>query len=292
MAIKTYTIKESTNQSVTAYLKESLGLSSRDLQTLFRKQKVKVNGRIAHSKRLLEKGDKLVLQLPQDKSYGLTVEKGPLTILYEDHYTLVVDKPPFMLVHPTGQTTQHTLSNYVAGYYDKKGIVHKIRPVHRLDRDTSGCVLFAKTKDAGQYYDEELKAKKLYRIYLAQVEGSLKSKGEINEPIGVDELQPNRRQVRSDGQQALTLYEVLEAQENSSLLRVKIPTGRTHQIRVHLAYIGHPILGDSMYGKRSVPFTRQCLHAEQLVFTPYKGKEEILITAPPPEHFGQEKPRS
>ena len=164
MSWKTYTVKEPTELTVSKYVKERFSLSSRDIQMMFRKKRVKVNSRVAHSQRSIKKGDVLTLELPQDKDYGVDVEKGPITVLYEDAHTLVVDKAPFMLVHPAGQTKSGTLSNYVAGYYAKKGAVHKVRPVHRLDRDTSGCILFGKTKEAQQYYTDELQAGRIDRI--------------------------------------------------------------------------------------------------------------------------------
>ena len=117
MSWKTYTVKEPTELTVSKYVKERFSLSSRDIQMMFRKKRVKVNSRVAHSQRSLKKGDVLTLELPQDKDYGVDVEKGPITVLYEDAHTLVVDKAPFMLVHPAGQTKSGTLSNYVAGYY-------------------------------------------------------------------------------------------------------------------------------------------------------------------------------
>ncbi len=139
MSWKTYTVKEDVDATVSAYVKERFSLSSRNLQMIFRKKRVKVNSRIAHSKRMLKKGDVITIELPQDKDYGVDVEKGPLQVLYEDAHTLVVYKPPFMLVHPAGQTKHHTLSNLVAGHYAERGEVHKIRPVHRLDRGYDRC---------------------------------------------------------------------------------------------------------------------------------------------------------
>lgn len=288
MAWKTYTIKESKEQSLQDYLKEVLQVSSRDRQIIFRKKGAKVNHRLAHSKRILKKGDLVSLCLPQDRSYGLTVEKGPIDIIYEDAFTIVLNKPPFILVHPTGQTREHTLSNYLAGYYDKKGVVHKIRPLHRLDRDTSGCVLFAKTRDAHQYYADQLEKGHIIRIYRALVKGFMSGQGVIDAPIGEDFNHPNRRQVDEFGQIARTEYEVLESMENQSFLSLRIPTGRTHQIRVHLAHVGHPVIGDTMYGSRSPGYRRQCLHAYELRFVPYKASSEIIVRAEIPKQFGKE----
>lgn len=327
MSWKTYTVKEPTELTVSAYVKERFSLSSRNLQLLFRKKRVKVNSRVAHSKRVLKKGDVITVQLPQDKEYGVDVEKGPLTVLYEDKYTLVVDKPPFMLVHPTGQTMKHTLSNLVAGHYAKRGEVHKIRPVHRLDRDTSGCVLFGKTREAQQYYSEQLQAGLIHRIYRGYVDGTITDDGVIHAPIGVDPVFDNRRCIDEFGQEAITEYHVVHhghkltnmVNHNASVglttdytvdgvsedgvvvapnmginqsyteLEFRLLTGRTHQIRVHMAHIDHPIIGDAMYGKREKPYTRQALHAYALQFVPYNGNEEITVVSNVPSDFGLEK---
>ena len=327
MSWKTYTIKEKTDLTVSAYVKGRFKLSSRDIQGLFRKKRVKVNSRVAHSKRPLKVGDVLTVQLPQDKDYGMTVEKGPIDVIYEDKHTLVINKPPFMLVHPTGQTKEHTLSNFVAGYYAKKGVVHKIRPAHRLDRDTSGCILFGKTKEAQQYYSEQMQQGHIARVYRGFVQGELTNTDweTINEPIGVDPIHDNRRCVDEFGQAAQTRYRVLDEsgkcevadkaavgtsssgtvdsavdgtadrgsvpviQANATYIEFTIPTGRTHQIRVHMAHIGHPVVGDAMYGRREKPYTRQCWHAYELQFVPFGQTEVISVKAELPENFGREK---
>lgn len=290
MSWKTYTVKEDTDQTVSSYVKERFSLSSRHIQLLFRKKRVKVNSRVAHSKRLLKKGDIITLQLPQDTNYGVEVEHGPLTVLYEDAHTLVVEKPPFMLVHPTGQTAKHTLSNLVAGHYAKSGAVYKIRPLHRLDRDTSGCVLFGKTREAQQYYSEQLQQGYIHRLYRGYVEGVIKGDGVVYEPIGVDPVFAHRRCIDVGGDDAITEYKVIYTGDEWSELEFKLLTGRTHQIRVHMAHIGHPIVGDAMYGRRCKPYTRQALHAYALQFTPYKKEEAITVRSLVPEQFGTEVP--
>ena len=288
MSWKTYTVKEDVDITVSAYVKERFSLSSRNLQMIFRKKRVKVNSRIAHSKRMLKKGDVITIELPQDKDYGVEVENGPLHVLYEDSHTLVVYKPPFMLVHPTGQTRNHTLSNLVAGYYAKRGEVHKIRPVHRLDRDTTGVIMFGKTREAEQYYTNQLQEGCIHRIYRGLVEGDINFDGVVNAPIGVDPVFDNRRCIDDFGQEAITEYRVIEHDDTKSLLEFKLLTGRTHQIRVHMAHIHHPIIGDAMYGTRNKPYTRQALHAYSLTFVPYGQTEAITVVAPVPSDLGLE----
>ena len=288
MSWKTYTVKEEIDTTVSAYVKERFSLSSRNVQMIFRKKRVKVNSRVAHSERTLKKGDVITIELPQDKDYGVEVEKGPIEVLYEDGHTLVVYKSPFMLVHPAGQTKYHTLSNLVAGYYAKRGEVHKIRPVHRLDRDTTGVIMFGKTREAEQYYTKQLQGGRIHRVYRGLVEGKITSDGVVNEPIGVDPVFDNRRCVDEFGQDAVTEYRVIEHDDVQSLLEFTLLTGRTHQIRVHMAHIGHPIIGDAMYGTRNNPYTRQALHAYSLTFIPYGQSEQVTVIAPVPSDLGRE----
>ena len=288
MSWRTYTVKEEVDTTVSAYVKERFSLSSRNVQMIFRKKRVKVNSRVAHSKRMLKKGDVITIELPQDKGYGVEVEKGPIEVLYEDEHTLVVYKSPFMLVHPAGQTKYHTLSNLVAGYYAKRGEVHKIRPVHRLDRDTTGVIMFGKTREAEQYYTKQLQEGRIHRVYRGLVEGKITSDGVVNEPIGVDPVFDNRRCVDEFGQDAVTEYHVIEYDDVQSLLEFTLLTGRTHQIRVHMAHIGHPIIGDAMYSMRKKPYTRQALHAYSLTFIPYGQSELVTVIAPVPSDLGRE----
>lgn len=281
-------------QVVSSFLRSIIGLSARKTQEVFRKKKIRVNGRIAHSKRMLMAGDRVSVPNFEDQSYGVDIEQGPLRILYEDDYTLVVDKPPFMLVHPTERTKKHTLSNYLAGYYARKGQVHRIRPLHRLDRDTSGCILFAKTAEAQTYYMKELAEGRIRRTYRAWVEGCLALPLEgllIEAPIGKDPLRSNRRKVLEGGQLARTYcFYVRDVPKFlATEVELTIPTGRTHQIRVHMAHIGHSLVGDGMYGTRKKPFTRQCLHAFQLEFKPFKQEAYQRVSSPLGPNFGREK---
>ena len=194
-----------------------------------------------------------------------------------------------MLVHPAGQTKSCTLSNYVAGYYAKKGVVHKVRPVHRLDRDTSGCILFGKTKEAQQYYTDELQAGRIDRIYTGLVEGRIDSDGVVDAPIGVDPVFDNRRVIDEFGQPAQTEYTVLRHDGDHTLLRFKIAhRSNSSNSCTHGAH-RTSYVGDAMYGTRNKPYTRQCLHASELTFVPYGEDEPMTVTCEVGYDFGREK---
>lgn len=288
-------LKQDTNNKLTAsgFLRNYLHISARNTQKLFRSHGVLVNRRPTHSNKLLTIGDIVKIRVLEDK-ITLSPDFTPLSILYEDDYTLVVNKPPFLVVHPTEKTLQGTLSNRVAGYYKQHHLDYAVRPIHRLDRDTSGCLLFAKTREAQQYYTTALHDNSISRIYTTIVEGcfsdnELTKTQVIDKPIGIDPNSNNRRCVNAQGKESKTFFKVLKTNhtDKNSWLEVTIPTGRTHQIRVHMAYIGHAVCGDAMYGKKG-NYTRQCLHASKLIFIPYQKNKALTIEAPIPKKFGQE----
>lgn len=273
--------------TVTDFLRHSLHISARNTQKLLRSKGVYHNKRIAHSKQQLKVNDIIKVKTIEEKQ-TLSLDSTAIEVLYEDIYTLVVNKPPYLIVHPTKMTKSGTLSNRIAAYYAKTGQVHQVRPLHRLDRDTSGCILFAKTREAQQYYTEALNTNSITRTYHALVEGHLTDTFCINAPIGIDPKHPNRRQVSEEGKPAQTYIKTLNlppaitniTEDNATLIEATIPTGRTHQIRVHLAHIGHPVVGDAMYGHKSDIYKRQCLHAYSLTFIPYGQKQEVTVIAP------------
>ena len=201
----------------------------------------------------------------------------------------MLNKPAGMLVHPAGQTGSGTLANYLAHYFKVKGQMVTIRPLHRLDRDTTGCVLFAKSSEVQAKLEASLAAGRLHRKYEAVVSGDvalLQAKfpeGTINLPIGRNPLQPNRRQVMAGGKEAVTHFQVLKQGREHSLLQLTLETGRTHQIRVHLAHAGCPVAGDRMYGSRSRAIRRQALHGAELDFWQPATERRIVVKAPYPE---------
>ena len=171
------------------------------------------------------------------------------------------------------------------GIMRRKNVVHKVRPVHRLDRDTSGCILFGKTKEAQQYYTDELQAGRIDRIYTGLVEGRIDADGMVDAPIGVDPVFDNRRVIDEFGHLLKRNIPFSVMKETIRCYVFKLLTGRTHQIRVHMEHIGHPIIGDAMYGTRNKPYTRQCLHASELTFVPYGKDEAIMITCEVGDNF-------
>ncbi len=272
--------------TVEQYLRQVLQYSGRSIQRLTRQKGVLLNGQAAYLQKKLKYNDTLRVLIQSDNSYGFHPEQGSIAILYEDNYMLVVNKPPGQLVHPTGHTSHGTLANFLAFDLQQRGILTTIRPIHRLDRDTSGCVIIAKDANSQFILEQQLKNNVLIRTYRALVKGKIfPANGTIDIPIGPHPTRPNRRSVVSQGDPAITHYRTVNTFTNSTLLELTLDTGRTHQIRVHLAHLGCPIIGDKMYGVSSPLISRQCLHANSVCFQHIKDDCKISIHAPLPADF-------
>ena len=258
-----------------------LGLSAKLWKHIKWNGTILVNGKQHGDARLrVRTGDELTL-LWQEASPVVPVNL-PLDILYEDETFLVVNKPADMIVHPTHRAARDTLVHAVAGYFERRGEAAGIHPLYRLDRDTTGIVVIAKSAKA-QYVMTKYHGQ-LYREYLAVVRGHLdSSEGCIDLPIGRDPEKANHWQVRADGKRALTEYETIASWPAYSLLKVHLLTGRTHQIRVHFSALGHPLLGDGVYGGPCDAIPRQALHAWRMRFRHPDTGREIRIEAPIPE---------
>lgn len=273
------------------YLKTVMEVSARQRQKLFFSRGVYVNGVSAHTKQALKAGDMVAIRQFKDTSYGVTPEEGNLDIIYEDNDVIVVNKPAGILVHPAGRTESGTLANYLAGYFKQKKQIVTIRPVHRLDRDTTGCVLFAKSGKMQTTLEKMLAEGKIHRSYEAVIVGAGSKlaeecpQGIIEAPIAKDVFRPNRRVVALGGQRAVTHFQVLKKGQSFSLLSLWLETGRTHQIRVHLAYSGYPVVGDKMYGRADKSLGRQALHAAALEFIHPLTGEKLKLRAKRPEDF-------
>ena len=225
-------------------------------------------------------GDVISWELAEETA--VTPEDLPLDIRYEDDDLLIVNKPCGQLVHPTNRELTGTLANGVLGYYARSGIPAAFHPIHRLDRNTTGLVLIAKQPQL--HYQLSPKGKKNFRReYLAIIPGRLfPSSGIIDAPIARDPESIIRRRVSPEGQEARTQYETLRTFCGMSLLRLRLETGRTHQIRVHLSYLGHPLIGDDLYGGSRELIGRQALHAFRLSLShPVTGKEIVALAELP-----------
>lgn len=262
----------------------SMGVSRRMIQKLTRAKGLRHNRRPAWLSAKVRVGDVVAARLAAAESAGLEPVRMDLAVVHEDAEVLVVDKPPFLLVHPTSPDQDRTLAHGVAWHLRQAGVHAAVHPVHRIDRDTSGLVLFARTSHAHHRLDVQLRAGEIEREYLALVDGVLADDtGVIDAPIDRDPRNPSLRTVRPGGEPALTRYAVVERYPAATLVRLHLETGRTHQIRVHMKHVGHPVLGDRQYGRRGVDtIKRQALHAARLAFVHPSSGERIELTAPLP----------
>ena len=245
--------------------------------------RVSVNGVDIHNARApLAEGDFVSLEWSEEND--IVPADIPLSIVYEDDSLLVIDKGPGMIIHPTAHGAFDTLVNAVAGYYRRNQIDAGIHPIYRLDRNTTGLVVVAKS--AKGQYDLSHSHDQIYREYLALISGRLEEKkGRIDRPIGRKEGSIVEWTVRADGKRAVTDYEVLREFSDYSLLKIHLLTGRTHQIRVHFQSLGCPLLGDDLYGGPMDKMARQALHAYSLRFTHPVTGEGMRFKAPLPLDF-------
>ncbi len=236
-------------------------LSGRLFRKLYKNKKILVNGFFERKTKILKEGD-LVGLIFEDEDNNIKPEAMNLDIVYEDGDILVINKEANIVVHPTKSHQTRTLSNGISHYYKLNNIRRKIRFVNRLDMDTSGLLIVAKHPFAHQQIADQFQENTVVKKYLALVDGLVeKDEAFIEEPIGREEEGSVRKMVRANGQNALTSYSVVERYKKSSLLELQLFTGRSHQIRVHLSYIGHPIIGDILYHKPSDYIERQALHS-------------------------------
>ncbi|MGM9970230.1 MAG: RluA family pseudouridine synthase [Anaeroplasma sp.] len=243
----------------------SFYLSKSKINNLFINKEIKINGNDCSRKSLLKKGD--TLSIIENENIDFLPEKKKLNILYEDDYLLIINKPANILVHPDSKDKKGTLCNIVAEYYKNKNYNISVKYAHRLDIDTTGIIVFCKDMLSMSYMNHYISTHEVNRYYLAFIGGRLNTKkGIIDFPIGEDRHHNSRRRVSKTGKEAITHYEVLNEFKDYSLVKIKLETGRTHQIRVHFSHIGHPLLGDELYGGNKKLIKRVALHSYKLNF--------------------------
>ena len=249
---------------------QGLGLTRSRLHALIEEGQVRLNGSWVKPAQRLRAGDRVSLTVPPPRELDLIPQDIPITLVYQDDQLIVLDKPAGLSVHPGPGHPDGTLVNaLLARCPDIRGIGGAIRPgiVHRLDKDTSGLMVVAKTDQAHQSLSQQIKARQVTKGYLAVATGVLiPSQGTIEAPIGRDPRNRKRMAVVTGGRAARTHYRVMDSYANRQLMELYLESGRTHQIRVHLAYLGHPLLGDRLYGQGSRLVQRHFLHAHHLGF--------------------------
>ncbi|MFD2369303.1 RluA family pseudouridine synthase [Brevibacillus sp. GCM10020057] len=270
-------------QTVREVLQKRFGVSRRLLIRAKFKGLITRNGQHVFVNEILQPGDEIAVMVREDEEESVAPEEMPLAIRYEDDDLMVIAKPAGLVVHPTGNHAGGTLANGVIAYWQKRGEHRRFRAVNRLDKDTSGLLIVAKNQWAHEQFSRMQQERTLHRTYQAIAEGDVQpDEGTIDAPIGLAEGSFITRQVRPDGQSAVTHFRVLARGCGMSLVELVLGTGRTHQIRVHLSSLGHPLAGDDLYGGSRELIGRQALHAHRLSFVHPRSGAAMEITEPLP----------
>ena len=261
----------------------SKDVPSRWFRKLYIEKNILVNGKFQRKGIILNKGDVVSLVLKQEEE-NIEPEEMDLDIIYEDFDLLIINKEPNIVVHQTKSHQSNTLSNGIKHYFNKNRIYKKIRFVNRLDMNTSGIIIVAKNSFSHQQMALQFENHWVEKKYLAIVKGVVqKDEDRIDLAIGREEDKSIKKIVTQVGQDAITDYKVLERYKDATLIQVQIYTGRSHQIRVHMEYIGHPIIGDTLYNESSSLINRQALHSYYLKAKHPRTKNEIEFLAPMPK---------
>lgn len=295
--IKNIVVNEEEKIRLDSYIaKKDESLSRSMIQKLLEENKITVNGNNVKTSYKVQLGDKIQIEIEPPKEVKIEAEEIPIEVIYEDDDILVVNKPKGLVVHPANGNPDGTLVNAIMAICKDSlsGIGGELRPgiVHRLDKDTSGLLIVAKNDKAHINMSEQIKDRKVKKTYIALVRGTIaENEATINMPIGRSTKDRKKMAVNKNGKEAITHFKVLDRYTTSKasycLLEVKIDTGRTHQIRVHMAEIGHPVIGDMVYsnGKNEFGIEGQCLHAKRLEFNHPINEKEMKLEAPMPEYF-------
>ncbi|MEG0702712.1 MAG: RluA family pseudouridine synthase [Christensenella sp.] len=286
-------VDESVIKRVDVYLAEIFPQFSRSfLKNLIEQDRIQLNGKSVKAGAKVKIGDVIDIDVPQCEKINLEAENIPLDIVYQDDDIAVINKPQGMVTHPAPGNYSGTLVSAVLYHIkDLSGINGELRPgiVHRLDKDTSGLLVIAKNDEAHRSLSAQIAKKEAQRIYWALVYGNIKSdNGTVTTQIGRDPRDRKRMAVvHNGGREAVTHYKVLERYEGYTLVECALQTGRTHQIRVHMKHIGHPVVGDAVYTKQKDAFglSGQLLHARKLVIIHPKTGEQMEFNAPLPDYF-------
>ena len=285
------TVHDGDNKRIDAYLSsiEEVDLTRSKIQSLIKSGNIKVNGEVIKNSYKVSEDDVIEIEY-KEEPLDIKGEDIPLNIVYEDDDVLVINKPSNMVVHPALGNTSNTLVNALINYSELSSVNGNFRPgiVHRIDKDTSGLLLVAKNDKAHLFLEEELKEHKVKRVYLALVHGVIKhDTGEIDAPIGRDKNDRKKMCVTGENsKKAITHFRVLERYKNTTLIECQLETGRTHQIRVHMKYIGYPIVNDPVYSRdRNIDGFGQMLHAKSISFVHPTTKKEMTFNCEPEEEF-------
>ena len=285
--------KEGEGIRIDKYLGDTISDLSREMIIkLIKDGEVLVNGKNIKSSYKATENDEVIINIPEPKEINIVPQNIPLNIVYEDQDILVINKQKGLVVHPGNGNEDGTLVNAIMAYCKKdlSGIGGVIRPgiVHRIDKDTSGILIIAKNDKAHLNISEQIKNHQVKKTYIALVRGIVKeNEATINMPIGRSTKDRTKMAVDRNGKEAITHFSVIKRYEDMTLLKVRIETGRTHQIRVHLSHIGYPIIGDNVYsnGKNKFNVVGQMLHSYEIEFTHPTTGEKMVLKAELPEYF-------
>jgi len=286
------TVEKDIGKRIDVFVNENLLDCSRSyIQKLIEGQNITANGKKVKPSYKLSADETIMVCIPPSEELKIEKEKIDLEVVYEDRDVIIIDKPQDMVVHPAPGNYSGTLVNALLYHCtDLSGINGVLRPgiVHRIDKDTSGLLMVAKNDKAHCSLAEQLKEHTINRVYYALVNGNVKNdKGTIDAPLGRHPVERKKIAVVDRGRRAVTHFEVVERFSGYTLIKARLETGRTHQIRVHMAYIGHPLVGDMVYGPSKSPFKvrGQMLHAAVLGFRHPSTNEYIEFTSPLPQYF-------
>lgn len=284
-------VSEECNERLDSYLSQNkeLDLTRAKIQSLIKSKNILVNGKEVKSSYKVQLGDEIDVTI-KEENLDVEAEDIPLDIVYEDEDVIVVNKPSGMVVHPSLGNTSGTLVNALMNHSKLSSVNGEFRPgiVHRIDKDTSGLLVVAKNDKAHLFLSEELKEHKIKRTYIALVHGLIKfDTGTVDAPIGRDKNDRKKMSITStNSKNAITHFKVLDRYKDTTLLECKLETGRTHQIRVHMKYIEHPIVNDPVYSRdKNIDGFGQMLHAKEISFVHPTTKKVMTFTCEVPKEF-------